>query len=105
MECGQLLEKSVRKSVEVNSVSMRMFPNPIKDNAVLMIALNKSMYCQLQIIGLSGQQIKQFYLGIINQGKNLIRFSKEALALENGAYIVRLKNEELKSFDKLIFIE
>jgi hypothetical protein len=105
MECSQLLEKSARKSVEVYSVSMRMFPNPIKDNAVLMIALNKSMYCQLQIIGLSGQQIKQFYLGIINQGKNLIKFSKEALALENGTYIVRLKNEELKSFDKLIFIE
>jgi hypothetical protein len=105
MECGQLLEKSARKSIEVSSVCMRMFPNPIKDNAVLLISLNKSMYCQLQIIGLSGQQIKQFYLGIINQGKNLIKFSKEALALENGAYIIRLKNEELKSYDKLIFIE
>jgi|WetSurMetagenome_2_1015567.scaffolds.fasta_scaffold1386359_1 hypothetical protein len=105
MECGQLLEKSVGKSVDAYSVSMRMFPNPIKDNAILMIALNKSMYCQLQIIGLSGQQIKQFYLGIINQGKNLIKFSKDALALENGAYIVRLKNEELISYDKLIFIE
>jgi hypothetical protein len=105
MECDQLKEKSVRNTIEISSVSMRMFPNPVKDNALLMIALNKSMYCQLQIIGLSGQQIKQFYLGIINQGKNLIKFSKESLALENGAYILRLKNEELKAYDKLIFIE
>ncbi|MGN0033695.1 MAG: T9SS type A sorting domain-containing protein [Candidatus Limimorpha sp.] len=93
LKCDTYWNNSGDYSVEENemssTLSLNIYPNPVRGNANISINLSEAANVSYQIYDLAGRMVANSELGVYGAGEHTISFSTENLA--NGSYIVRMQ--------------
>ncbi|MCK9290762.1 MAG: T9SS type A sorting domain-containing protein [Bacteroidales bacterium] len=83
-----------------NFTHLRIYPNPVTDQAVLHFDLKEAGSVQLQIFDLSGKQLIHTDYGFYPTGDQQIRLNTQHL--KTGTYVVRLISGKQSAISKII---
>lgn len=86
----------------VDNTSLKIYPNPVKDNANISFNLNKKENVEINVFNLSGKLVKSINLQSLPAGnqKTVINCS----SLDKGVYIVQLKAGNKTTSSKFIIM-
>ena len=83
-----------------NELSMSVYPNPIKDQAVLKFEITENNPVAYQIFDLSGRMVQHQELGIFTQG--IYQHTVKLDQLRNGSYILRMQSGQRSKAIKIL---
>ncbi|MBA3648889.1 MAG: T9SS type A sorting domain-containing protein [Chitinophagales bacterium] len=93
-----LTPKAVTKEEELAALSsLDIFPNPIQSTATLNYTLDEPSLVSIQILDLSGKNVKTIWNRNENEGTHQLNFNREGL--NSGAYMIQIQignNTEVK---------
>lgn len=83
-----------------NELSMSVYPNPIKDQAILKFEITENNPVTYQIFDLSGRMVQHQELGIFTQGtyQHTVKLDQ----LKNGSYILRMQSGQRSKAIKIL---
>jgi tetrahydromethanopterin S-methyltransferase subunit B len=77
---------------EVDPFETRLFPNPTRDNAALLVFVKSTAQFDIQLYNMSGQLLREIHRGELQEGEQ--RFDIEMYDFEPGMYLTRIISGE-----------
>jgi len=104
-----LLAITLFASVKANKVNIDINPNPVKDDAVISVFVDKDVEGTISIIDEKGIVVKTIYSGLIIEGTthyNWDRTNYANVRLPEGKYVLELTSEsKFTSVKKIIILK
>jgi hypothetical protein len=69
----------------------KVFPNPAKDKAILMLEVKKTTNLNLIVLDMTGKTVKEVFSGSVNAGNQVFEFNTSNLAI--GMYVISITAE------------
>jgi hypothetical protein len=85
-----------------NSLNVQLSPNPSKDFFYLSFELPKSTSVRIDLMDLSGKQVKEIVAGKMELGEHLIKIDK---TVSSGMYLIKITSGEGTSYKRVVITE
>ena len=84
--------------VAVSENILRIYPNPLNDNALCVVCLDKKSDVVLRLVSLDGKEIYRENVGFLEAGENHIPLDKMVKNIEKGnkIYLLNIDNQYIK---------
>ena len=80
--------------IEGDKIVASLYPNPFNQYFSMEFTLDESQHLMVGLYDLNGRQIRSFYKGIVEKGKNILAFNTSPL--RQGLYIISIRDENGK---------
>ncbi len=77
-------------------------PNPVRGLAHIDLDLRQDIDATIELIDLNGRLLKGVHSGRLKAGQQRLQFDADALNLANGAFLVRLMSDQVRTVSRLI---
>jgi hypothetical protein len=77
-------------------------PNPVRGLAHIDLNLRQDIDATIELIDLNGRLLKGVHSGRLKAGQQRLQFDADALNLANGAFLVRLMSDQVRTVSRLI---
>jgi flagellar hook assembly protein FlgD len=84
-----------------------IYPNPIRELAIIQFEISKTSTISVAIYNLLGQRVREIYSGEMNSGKKKLTWSiidDSGKLLPTGIYFLEVKSENYKKSQKVIVL-
>lgn len=81
---------------------MQLMPNPVTDNAALLINITDKGFAEIVVYDLAGSRVAEIFSGELGVGDHSMILNVVGLHLRNGIYFIQMKTSSTISTQKLI---